>query len=181
MASKNKEQVEFIRVAGLEDVQRTAELARKIWTEHYIPIIGPDQVEYMLENFQSPEAIREQIQGGSVYYLALYRGEEAGYLAFEPDQADRGAKLSKLYVRSELRRMGIGRRILEYACRVCRKMGWKRLWLTVNRNNHGAIAFYKQMGFEVEGTLVQDIGQGFVMDDYKMVKKISPRCVNRLH
>jgi ribosomal protein S18 acetylase RimI-like enzyme len=46
------------------------------------------------------------------------------------------------------------------------------LWLTVNRHNTGSIAFYQHLGFKVSGTVVQDIGSGFVMDDYKMVKAI---------
>jgi diamine N-acetyltransferase len=44
--------------------------------------------------------------------------------------------------------------------------------LTVNRHNAGPIAFHQRMGFTIAGTLVQDIGQGFVMDDYKMIKPI---------
>ena len=44
------------------DIQRTAETAREIWTQHFTPIIGAEQVEYMLEKFQSDRAIRNQIE-----------------------------------------------------------------------------------------------------------------------
>jgi len=35
----------------------------------------------------------------------------------------------------------------------------------------GSIAFYKHAGFVNAGTLVTDIGGGFVMDDYRMTLK----------
>ena len=50
--------------------------------------------------------------------------------------------------------------------------------LTVNRHNAGSIAFYERMGFAVAGALVQEIGEGFVMDDYRMVKAIAPSAEN---
>jgi hypothetical protein len=41
-----------------------------------------------------------------------------------------------------------------------------------DRRNTGSIAFYKHLGFTILETVVQDIGNGFVLDDYKMVKTI---------
>jgi hypothetical protein len=40
--------------------------------------------------------------------------------------------------------------------------------LTVNRFNRQAIAAYERRGFQMMGTVVKDIGDGFVMDDYRM-------------
>lgn len=48
------------------------------------------------------------------------------------------------------------------------------LWLTVNKDNAGAIAWYTRKGFKNAGAIVQDIGAGYVMDDYRMEKSISP-------
>ncbi len=165
---------EFEKVQNQAQIKRTSLLAREIWQEHYTPIIGSEQVEYMLQRFQSPQAINEQIQGGVLYYLVLSAEEDAGYLALEPDPGQGSAKLSKIYVRKDKRRCGLGRKTLEFAEMLCRDMGVKALWLTVNRHNHAAIAFYRQEGFTAAGTVVQDIGGGFIMDDYKMVKSLSP-------
>jgi diamine N-acetyltransferase len=44
--------------------------------------------------------------------------------------------------------------------------------LTVNKNNTGAISVYEKIGFRNVGSLVQDIGSGFVMDDYAMEKTL---------
>lgn len=44
--------------------------------------------------------------------------------------------------------------------------------LTVNRYNLDTIAAYKKLGFQITESMVQDIGNGFVMDDYRMEKAI---------
>ena len=46
-----------------------ADLARVIWMEHYTPIIGAAQVEYMLDKFQSADRIYSDIQNGGYVYL----------------------------------------------------------------------------------------------------------------
>jgi ribosomal protein S18 acetylase RimI-like enzyme len=165
--------IRFEPVENGKKIEQVACLAREIWREHYTPIIGQEQVEYMLENFQSPWAIKNQMENGALYYLLFYRDRDAGYLALVPDPDKKEAKLSKIYVRSDLRGIGLGRGLLEHACRVCRELGIQRLWLTVNKHNHRSISFYEQTGFVRAGTIVQDIGGGFVMDDYKMVKIIN--------
>lgn len=166
--------VSFKMVEQVEEIEKVASLAREIWTEHYTRIIGQEQVEYMLKNFQSTVAIKDQIQKGVLYYLLSYMEAEAGYLALEPCIKDKQAKLSKIYVLSDLRGMGLGRKTLEQSINVCQTLSVEILWLTVNKNNKKAIDFYKRKGFIKAGKLVQDIGAGFVMDDYKMVKKINP-------
>ena len=166
--------IRFERVEKGKEIEKVACLAREIWTEHYTPIIGQEQVEYMLEKFQSAGVIRDQIENGVLYYLLFYRNRDAGYLALVPDSDKGKAKLSKIYVRSDLRGIGLGRSFLGLACTVCLELGIERLWLTVNKHNQRSISFYEQTGFIRAGTIVQDIGGGFVMDDYKMVKIINP-------
>ncbi|NCA83730.1 MAG: GNAT family N-acetyltransferase, partial [Opitutae bacterium] len=56
------------RVESAEPIAAVAALAREIWTQHYVPIIGAAQVEYMLEKFQSAEAIARQLAGEGYEY-----------------------------------------------------------------------------------------------------------------
>jgi RimJ/RimL family protein N-acetyltransferase len=43
----------------------------------------------------------------------------------------------------------------------------------VNKNNVNSIKVYEKLGFKKTGPVIQDIGNGFVMDDYKMEKDIT--------
>ncbi len=55
---------------------------------------------------------------------------------------------------------------------IARKRGLDALYLTVNKNNEMAIRAYKANGFEVIDAVETDIGEGFVMDDYIMERKV---------
>ena len=44
--------------------------------------------------------------------------------------------------------------------------------LAVNKRNTTAIGSYRKYGFVVRESIVDDIGHGFVMDDYVMEKKL---------
>jgi len=163
--------LEIQRVVHPEEIEVTCDLAREIWTEHYVKIIGKDQVEYMLAKFQSTEAISEQMNQGYEYYLLFHEGEAVGYIALVPERDKRSMFLSKIYVRKDLRGKGFGREALGHAEKLCRERDLPKLWLTVNKQNSDSIDWYQRMGFEKEESLVQEIGGGFVMDDYKFVKR----------
>lgn len=87
-----------------------------------------------------------------------------------PDLAARRVLLSKIYVREDHRRTGLGRILVEWATTRSAQLGCRELWLTVNKHNASSIAFYERMGFAKTGPLLTDIGGGFVMDDWRMAK-----------
>ena len=149
------------------DVAEVARLADEIWREHYTDLIGSRQVEYMLENFQSAEAIAAQIGEGVAYYLALADNHPEGYFAVIPEPGKSKMMLSKLYVRAAMRGKGLGRAILDFAAELAREQGLTTLWLTVNKGNP-TLKWYERQGFRRAAELVQPIGGGFVMDDYRM-------------
>lgn len=145
-------------------------LAREIWEEHYTPIIGAEQVAYMLDKFQSAKAMQEQLKEGYEYFM-IYDGETmVGYLAFKEESG--GLFLSKVYIHSSGRGKGFGKAAIEFVKCEVKKRGLKQIRLTVNKYNHNSIAAYLKMGFEKTQDLVMDIGEGYVMDDYEMVLSV---------
>jgi len=165
---------EMLSVHTPADIDSVVALARDIWIEHYVPIIGQSQTDYMLAKFQSRSAIARQIAEGHQYYVVMDDGAHAGYFAIVPNHAEHRTLLSKIYVKPERRRTGLGKAILAFVEERCAGMGIRDLWLTVNRHNTDSIGFYEHLGFTISETVVQDIGNGFVMDDYKMVKVFHP-------
>jgi ribosomal protein S18 acetylase RimI-like enzyme len=164
---------DIIVVADAGQIQTVANLARDIWTEHYTPIIGRAQVDYMLERFQSVAAITSQLAHGCHYVLIHHAGVAGGYLAFIPEPETRSLMISKIYVRSATRSLGLGCRLMAYAEEQARQRQLATLWLTVNKHNTASIAWYRKRGFTEVRELVQEIGGGFVMDDYRMEKRVA--------
>jgi len=164
--------IEMHSVSTPTDIDTVATLAHDTWMQHYVPIIGQAQTDYMLAKFQSAPAISRQIADGYQYFIATVDGIPSGYFAIVPDRGERSTLLSKIYVTQQRRGTGLGKAIVAYIETLCVEMGMCELWLTVNRNNTGSISFYQHIGFTVAGPVVQDIGNGFVMDDYRMVKAL---------
>ena len=161
----------FKPVHSRGDIETVALLAREIWYEHYVPIIGRAQVDYMVEKFQSAAAIRDQIDSGYEYYLVDHHAEPVGYIAL---QSQPGLLfISKFYLCQDARGSGLGRVAMRFIETLGRERGVSRLELTVNKNNP-ALQAYLRLGFANCGSVVADIGNGFVMDDYRMEKSITP-------
>ncbi len=166
--------IEFVKVCTGKDCHCVAVLAKEIWFEHYIPIIGRSQVEYMVSKFQSAEAVDRQIKEEGFQYFLMKdaAGGLVGYFAIIP-RSDRGELvLSKLYVKLHERNKGWGRAALEFIERTAEELGLGTITLTVNKNNTGSIKAYLNMGFVQSDSVVADIGNGFVMDDYLMSKRV---------
>ena len=47
--------------ANQSDINRIADLAKLIWNQHYISIIGQDQVNYMLEKIYNYKSLLNQL------------------------------------------------------------------------------------------------------------------------
>lgn len=156
-------------VVTREDAELTASLAGKIWTEHYTPIIGSEQVEYMLDRFQSADRIYSDItESGYVYHMAFSGDEPAGYCSARLDPAAGELFLSKLYVEKSFRGRGIARMFLGVLRELAESNKCSHIRLTVNKYNSNSLKVYDRLGFKVAGSVVTDIGGGFVMDDYVM-------------
>lgn len=154
-----------------KNAQRLAEFAKPIWEEHYTPIIGAEQVSYMLEKFQSKTAIIEQISEGYRYYEVSHFGELVGY--FSVQQRDHGSFfISKFYLASAARGNKLGSAMLEYVEQMAKSASCETLDLTVNKYNP-AYEVYLKLGFVKHGSAEFDIGEGYIMDDYLMQKQLS--------
>lgn len=160
--------IEFVEISERQGPDYVAELAHDIWTEHFVPIIGEAQVAYMLEHFQSEQAIASQVAEGCQYFIVQIEEGVVGYMALVPETESGRMQLSKLYLLPEDRGKGLGRAMIAFAEQRCRVMKTPTLWLTVNKHNRSAIDFYEHVGFTNAGPIVTDIGGGFVMDDYLM-------------
>ena len=80
--------------------------------------------------------------------------------------------ISKIYLLKEHRGEGLCSATIRFYERLARERGLDALYLTVNKHNEMAIRAYKAKGFEVIDAVETDIGDGYIMDDYIMEKKL---------
>ena len=161
-----------IAVKTSADRRTVSRLAGRIWNEHYVPLIGRKQVDYRLARFQSPAAVTAQTREGYKYYLLRSGRTYIGYLAVIARPREQILFISKLYVRSSRRGLGFGAQAVAFIERLARRRCLGRLALTVNRHNIGSQRFYRRCGFVRGGSIRTDIGEGFVMDDFRMEKTL---------
>ncbi|MDF2541103.1 MAG: GCAxxG family protein [Herbinix sp.] len=164
--------VDFEEADTDDKIKAIAELATAIWHEHFVTIISEDQINYMVEKFQSIKAITEQIQeAGYQYYQMKIPEGLAGYFAIRKDPE--ALFLSKLYIEKKYRGRGYAKKAILFMMDYCKKNSLNKIWLTVNRYNETTIHIYKNLGFEITELKVADIGSGFVMDDYIMELQVT--------
>ena len=158
--------IEIKKVKYLPELRRLAEVADEIWHECFVDIISNGQIDYMVEKFQSLDAMCKQIEEQSYCYFAVYDDSDlCGYFAVKPESDDRFF-LSKLYLRHDKRGNGIAKKMLEKVFEEARAANKKTVYLTVNKQNEHAIAVYKKTSFTLIDSVITDIGGGYVMDDY---------------
>ena len=162
-----------IRTAAVADIPLLQRLAHAIWHAHYPGIITEEQIEYMLAAGYSTEKIRSEIEEeGVVWLLVLVDGAAAGFASFGSYALD-CAKLHKLYLDTQLHGRGIGSSVLNEVERLAVTAGYRQLLLNVNKYNRKAITCYQRCGYGIAESVVNDIGNGFVMDDYVMQKTLT--------
>lgn len=147
-----------------------AQLADRIWHEHYEGILDPGQIDYMVATFQSATSVAAQIAEGYRYFLVRDDGAYIGYFAVQARETD--MFLSKLYLIKPARGQGYGRSCVQFVRELARAARCSTVSLTVNVHNARSIAVYKKWGFAVTGQGVTDIGNGYVMDDYYMSLRV---------
>jgi diamine N-acetyltransferase len=162
----------IVRFADTEDVNSIGFLAHQIWPATYGAILGTAQLQYMLEMMYSPAALRKQMQQQHVFIIAELAEEPVGFASFSKIDEPGIFKLHKLYVSTAIQGRGLGKALLNAVLEEIQTRGAKYLQLNVNRNNK-ATAFYGKQGFTVIKEEDIDIGNGYLMNDYVMEKKMA--------
>jgi ribosomal protein S18 acetylase RimI-like enzyme len=160
-----------IRPVTHPDVPAITALAREIWQASYPGIITQAQIDFMLEQRYGVERLYDDLEQADKWLdQAFHEGRRIGFAFSELYKGE--FKLDKLYIHPDVQRRGVGGQLIEHVAERARKLGYPCVILAVNKRNEKAIGSYKKYGFVVRESIVDDIGGGFVMDDYIMEKKL---------
>jgi GNAT superfamily N-acetyltransferase len=157
------------RTATARDIPLLRSLADQIWRACYPEIIPTAQIEYMLGWMYDAGKIAEEIAGGILWEVAEIDAQPIGFLALSFHSATL-SELNKLYLLPEYHGRGHGQAVLARALSTAAARGCTELRLRVNKTNARALRSYERAGFRIVESVTNDIGGGFVMDDFILAR-----------
>jgi len=159
----------FKQIKTPAEIECLVGLIQEIWPEVFIPIIGKEQVDYMLVHYQGKDVIAAEIERGVRYFFIEDGERPIGYFAYSLE-ADYLA-ISKVYLKKEFRGQGLSSGVFAHFEEVAHNEKKGKLSLRVNRGNKQAIEVYLHRGFEIVKSVDQPL-TSFFLNDYVMEKKI---------
>jgi len=161
--------IEIIKADNSTEFKIIEKLANKILHQVYDPIIPAEHTDYFLKEFQSENAIREQIKNENFsYFLLNFDTKNVGYLGIQ--KLNEILVLSKLYILESFRGLKIGKTALEYVNEFAINNGIEKVELIVNQQNQNTIDIYLKNEFKIVESIVNSFPNGHSVEDYKMEK-----------
>ena len=155
-----------LRQITKEELSKVQGIAHQTWPSTFAGILSEAQIAYMLNWMYALPMLESQVDKGHGFLIAEVEGEAIGFAGYELNHLERPkAKLHKLYLLPSSQGKGVGKALLLEVAKRAREARQKSLVLNVNKYNKKAIDFYLAMGFVTIRQEVNDIGQGYVMDD----------------
>jgi GNAT superfamily N-acetyltransferase len=159
-----------IQKADITHIPAIQQLARLIWPVTYNNIISKEQIAYMLNLFYAEPSLQKQMNEGHQFILAIDNDKIIGFADYAK-QTTFQYKLNKLYVNPDQQSKGTGKFLLYHIIQDILSNNATHLEVNVNRHNN-ALQFYLKNGFEIIKEEDIDIGEGYFMNDYVLLKKL---------
>lgn len=172
------DRLQLVTFDPVDDEAKLDELARlagTIWREYWPAFLGTEQTEYMIEQFQSLNAISRDMEENAYEYWLVHAADDGrivGYTGGHVEPETNRFFISKIYLLADERGKHFATSIMEFYERLCRERGLGACYLTVNKGNELGKRAYTGHGFVTIDAVETDIGHGFIMDDYIMEKRI---------
>lgn len=162
-----------ITTATEADFPIIRKIAYETWLVTYGNILSKTQLDYMLQKFYSYETLLNNlIQKGHRFLLIAEEHEVLGFASYEHHyQQNQVTRLHKLYVLPQAQGKGAGKLLLDEVERLAQNQQQKSVSLNVNKFNN-AYAFYLKNGYKKIGEIDIPIGDGFLMEDFVLEKKV---------
>ncbi len=155
-----------LRLLAKEELMLIQRIAHQTWPSTFAGLLSEAQIDYMLNWMYALPMLESQVEQGHGFLVAEAEGNAIGFAGYELNHlAGSMSKLHKLYLLPSSQGKGVGKALLLEVVKSSREAGQKSLVLNVNKYNKKAIDFYLAMGFVTIRQEVNDIGQGYVMDD----------------
>jgi ribosomal protein S18 acetylase RimI-like enzyme len=161
-----------IRKAQTKDIPSIQKIAFDTWPSAYGDILEPAQIDYMLDLMYNKHVLEQQMNASQTF-LIIQDGEiDMAFVSFETDYDGQAqTKIHKIYISPAAQGKGLGKILIEETENEAIKKRNNKLLLNVNRQNKARF-FYEKLGFKIAYTEDIEIGNGYLMNDFVMVKEI---------
>lgn len=155
---------------GLESIEDIIDLAKEIWIPAFRPYFSETELHNLFAGMYAEDVLRNSLKNPNYMFFFIYGQSQnpVGYLAI--DDHENFSKLDKIYVKAEMRGLGLGSEILKWVVSRCQFINKEYIELRVNRMNQKAISLYKRVGFIVAGEVDFPGPEGSIYQDYIMKK-----------
>jgi len=140
----------YIRKAKPTDIEQIASLKVSGWKNTYANIIDKDYLDQMkvsdeIQKYNNQYSLDTvfvaEKQGEIICFCRIYDFEASPYPELDAD-----CEIREIYVRTDLKRMGIGSSMFKYVLNYFKEKGKKKLYLGVFEDNDNSRKFYEKMG-----------------------------------
>lgn len=169
-----------VRLVEPPEFEALAQLGRETFYETWKDYnTAEDMQTYLAEAFDSAK-IKKDLLNSSVntFLFVLDLKTPVGYAKLRRDRTYdefHGAQvieMERIYVKGEYQKQKAGKALMDESLRIARQEKHEWIWLGVNIDNHKAIQFYKNYGFEIFGSKMFKLGDA-EDEDYLMKLKLS--------
>ncbi|MFV8328025.1 GNAT family N-acetyltransferase [Flavobacterium sp. ZS1P14] len=162
-----------IKEASIADLNTIQEIAYKSWPETYGTILSQDQIHYMLDLWYTKDVLIDNMTHKKHFFiLAFDESVCLGFASYEHNYLNKKiTRLHKIYLLPEAQGKGVGKLLIDTVENLAREDHSDFISLNVNKFNK-AFAFYQKIGFEIVDEYDTEIGNGYLMEDYIMQKKL---------
>ena len=140
-----------IRKAKESDIMQIATIKVEGWRQAYGDIINKEYLENMsiskemqkyTDNYYSLDTVFVAEQDNEILcFCRVYDFDKSPYKDIDID-----CEIREIYVRPNIKRMGIGSKMFKYVLNYFKERGKKKLYLGVFKDNYKSRKFYEKMG-----------------------------------
>lgn len=155
-----------IKNVTLKNVYILQEISRETFSDTFGSENSENDLNNYLESAYSIDQLSAEINNENSEFNFIYLNNDlAGYLKLNIDSAQTenkdqaGLEIERIYIKPNFKRLGLGKKLFEYALEKARAMNKEFIWLGVWEKNLPAITFYKKQGFYAFDEHIFQLGQ----------------------
>lgn len=141
------------------DWKQLQEISHVTFDETFRAQNKPENMEAYLAQAFTEEKVKNELSEKNSQFFFIYAGEDrAGYLKINTGDAqtekmgNEALEIERIYIMKAFQGQGLGRILFDKAMDIAHRMQATKIWLGVWEKNDKAIAFYKKLGFEEDGS-----------------------------